>query len=313
MNTNNPDYQAYNQNNQGYNSGQSDSDQIFMLISIGAWLLILITGWICFAVPDIDIGTDFDVLIVWNYVIYATNRGAVYFPLLIHYVLFYMVLIITLLCLTAAFIVYAYHLFMKKDANVINGMLGNLAKFHFIPLASVSALFIIGETLDQDSEVKGAHCFFNIFFTLIGLASLIFIYMQTKLESPSYAGWTIKNGAYGCLIAFLVHNLGYGITFYGEYLILDKDKNPEKWLKGCYIAFSILIGLGNIGISLFLKELVIGVINLLIYIGMTVQYFKMDKEVRKEYTVAPAIIDIFMIVFSMLVTAFLFMKKRGNQ
>lgn len=312
MNTNSPDYQGYNQSNQGYNSEQSDSDKIFMLISLGAWLLVLVTGWICFAVPDIDLGADIDILVCWNYVIYATTKGVIDFPLYIYYILFYMILIITLLCLTAAFVVFAYSIFMKKDANVINGMLGNSAKFHFIPLACVSALFIIGETLDENHGIKGAHIFFNLLFTIIGLASLIFIYMQTKLESPSYAVWAIKNGAYGCLIAFLMHNLGYVITFYGDYLIEDKDKNPEKWLKGCYIAFSILIGLGNIGVSLFLKELVIGVINLLIYIGMTVQFFKMEKEVRKFYTVAPGIIHIFMIFFSMLVVAFLFMRNKRN-
>ena len=314
MESTNPNYQVYNQSNQGDNNGGfnnlSDKDKLFMLISIGSWLLILITGWICFAVPDLG-NSEIDVLITWHYIIYETNEYMLPLPLLIYYVLFYMVLIVTLLCLTAAFITYIYGICIKKEANIFNGMLGNLSRFHCIPLACVSALFIIGETFGNNIELKGGRLFFNVFFTIIGLVSLIFIYIQTKIESPSYALWSIKHGAYGSLIALLMHNIGYGITLYGAYLIDKKHKNPEKWLKGCYIAFSIIIGLGNLCASLILKEIVTGVINLLIYIGMTVHFFKLEKDYRKEFTVAPGVIDIFMIFFSMLIVAYLFMKEKS--
>lgn len=287
------------------NNDLSGNDKIFMYISILFWVLLLITGWICFFVPDVE-----DKLtIVWNYLIYNSNKFFFPYPLLIHYVLFYMILIPTLLLITAAFIIYIYHTFMKIEANVINGMLGNLTKFHFIPLACVSALFIIGESVDED--IYGAHCFFNIFFSVIALASLIYIYMQTKIESPIYAAWTIKHGAYACLIAFLIHNIFYGFWVYGS--VLKKDKDTHDWDKGCSITFSIFIGLGNLGISIFLKEIVIAIINLLMYIGMTVQFFKIEKKGRKKYySEAPGVFDIFMIIFSLVAIAFIFIKYKGQ-
>lgn len=292
----------------GGNSELSDNDKIFMYISIVFWLLLLITGWICFAVPDLGE----KIILVWSYVI-IRDKEIWYYPLFIHYILFYMILIPTLLFITAAFIVYAYHIFMKKDGNVINGMLGNLTKFHFIPIACVSVLFIIGESVDENKGLKGAHFFFNIFFGAIALASLIFIFMQTKLESPIYAAWTIKHGAYGCLIALLIHNIFYNIWYYGDYLKSNKYKDTHDWNKGCSIAFSILIGLGNLGVSVFLKEMVISIVNLLMYIGMTVQFYKMNKEVRKYlFSEAPGVIDIFMIVFSLAAIAFLFIRYKGQ-
>ena len=290
-------------------SGGNSDDKIFMYISIVFWLLLLITGWICFAVPDLGE----KILFVWMYIIIRENSGVLYYPLVIHYVLFYMILVPTLLFITAAFIVYAYHIFMKKDANVLNGMLGNLTKFHFIPLACVSAVFIIGESVDENKGPKGAHYFFIIFFSAIALVSLIFIFMQTKLESPIYAAFTIKHGAYACLIALLIHNIFYCIWYYGYYLRSTKHKDLRDWHKGCHITFSILIGLGNLGVSVFLKEIVISIVNLLIYIGMTVQFFKIDKDFRKYwFSEAPGVIDIFMIVFSLAAIAFLFIRYKGQ-
>ena len=304
MESSSPDYQGYNS---GGNSEIFGLTQIFMYISILCWLLLLITGWICFAVPDID-----KTLVVWNYAI-VRDKDFFFFPLLIHYVLFYMIFIPTLLFITAAFVVYLYHLFIKKDGNVINGMLGNLTKFHFIPVVCVSFLFIIGESINDSFDIKGAHIFFNIFFSVIALASLIYIYMQTKIESPIYANWIIKHGAYACLIAFLIHNTFYSFWLYGYHLKSNKGKDPHDWNKGCYITFSIFIGLANLGLSVFLKEIVIAIMNLLMYIGMAADFYKLNKDERRhDYSEAPGIFDIFMILISIAAIAFIFIKYRAQ-
>lgn len=45
---------------------------------------------------------------------------------------------------------------------------------------------------------------------------------------------------------------------------------------------------------------------------MIIQFFKIEKETRKEiYSNAPGIIESFIIFFSMLIVAFLFLKNRG--
>ena len=287
-----------------------------MIASVLSWLTLVIFGWMSFAVPDIDKYYNFKMWIFWNYVIidednfYSWN----YFPLYIYYVLFYMACIITLLFVTAAFLVLCMGYLVKKDGNIINGMLGGLSKFHFVPILSVCALFIIGYTYDDDYYLdgfNGGHYFFSILFGVAALASLIFIYLRTNLESPIYATWAIKHGAYGSLIAFLIHHIGYVFSMYGVHD--KKNQDLKDWVKGCYIAFSIIIGLCNIGLSLFLKEIMIPLINLLIYIGMTIDFFKRNKDYRKNiYSEAPGIINIIMILMSLLMVVFLASKIKQS-
>lgn len=305
---------------------------IFMIISIFAWITIAITGWISLGVPNLKFeyfSDDYDIKskkiwVFWNYYIISTNKAlstlyAYYEPLFIHFVLFYMIGILALVLLTLAFFVLCNSFFLKKDINVISGMLGNLTKFHFVPLLSVSALFIIGECYDKDDDDNGRaggfeeeHFLCGIIFGIIALVSLIFIHFKTDIKSPSSAVWIIKHGVYGCLIALLTHHVGYAFTFY-RFLKLDNNDDIKDWIKSCYIAFSIIIGLANIGVSLVLKELIIPFINLLIYIGMTVQFFKLDKDARKEiYSETPGVINIIMMILSLLMTGFLGMKMRAS-
>ena len=88
--------------------------------------------------------------------------------------------------------------------------------------------------------------------------------MQTNIESPNYASWIIKHGAYSCLIAWLVYNLCYLILYY--HLIVTEDYNDVfKWYKGCEIAFAIIIGIINLCLAIFLKAVMIAFTNLLIF------------------------------------------------
>jgi hypothetical protein len=297
--------------------GEQDN-QMFMLISLVSWLGLVITGWMSLGVPNIEYGDD-KVWIFWSYAIFNNDDYISDEPLVIHFVLFYMVALLTLVFITAAFLVICMS-FVKKDGNVLSAMSGGLAQFHFVPILCVCALFIIGETTDEDDPAEDAHYIFSIIFGFIALASLIFFHFKTNLDTPSYAAWTIKHCAYGSLIAFLIHHIGYAITTYGlydkdcddisEYLHYDECKD---WRKGCYIAFSIIIGICSIGVSLFLKEIVIPFINLLIYIGMTTQFYKLDDGIKDDYyDKAPGIINIIMMVFSLVMVCFLGMKLKQS-
>ena len=54
-------------------------------------------------------------------------------PLFIYYVLLYMACFVTLIFVIAAFLVLCIY-FVKKDRNIISGMLRILSKFHFAPM-----------------------------------------------------------------------------------------------------------------------------------------------------------------------------------
>lgn len=294
-----------------------DNNMIFMVISIISWALLIVTGWMSFGVPKVSTfctyGKDKEgickIIITWLSIHYNKDSFEINtMPVTINYIVFFMMVSIILLLLVASFVVFINGIITKNE-NILNGMLGNYSKFHFIPLLCVSSLFIIGESLDKFLEIKGIHCFFNLFFTIIGLGSLVFITMQTNIESPNYASWIIKHGGYSSLIAWLSYNLFY-IIFYYHILLTDKDL--EKWFKGCEIAFSIIIGILNLGLGLFLKTVMLPFINLLIYIGMTCRFFKLEKLYRKALygSETGGIIDIVMIVLSILELVFIILQMQ---
>ena len=285
---------------------------IFMSISVLSWLLLLITGWMCFGVPK-DKNPDEYIFTFWLHPV-AKEKNGMTEPLYIYYILFYLIIVLTLTSLTFAFFFYLFSIF-KNDVNVLGGMLGKYSKFHFIPLLCVSALFIIGESINFDKGAKGVHYFFNILFTVLGACSLIFITLQTKMES--FGALIIKHGAYSFLIALLIYNFGYMVWFYRNYTKSINDNNEvdkdwfKNWCRGCKYTFSIIIGLLNMTLSFLLNEVGIAIMNILIYIGFIVNFYKTDKSNRENiFKEGDGIVDIVMLSLTSFLIVFLIITKR---
>ena len=295
----------------------SGSNGIFLIISIVSWISVLVTGFMSFGVPKIEL-PDVDVenlkfktikvLFTWLHLYILSKDHDLKMPLTINYVLFYMMVALTLLFLVLSLAIYIYGI-LTRNGNILNGMLGNFTKFHFIPLLCISCLFIIGMATDKEEGPKGVQFFFSLVFTIIGLGSLVFITMQTNIESPNYASWIIKHGAYSCLIAWLVYNLCYLILYYH---LVVKNEDMVKWFKGCEIAFAIIIGIINLCLAIFLKAVMIAFTNLLIYIGMVCRFFDNKKdEIKATYgSYTGGIIEIIMMILSLLVIVFLIIQYR---
>ena len=94
-------------------------------------------------------GGYYKVYVFWLNFIYRTNNPIVYSPIYISFVLFYMIAALNISLSPMAFFVYIYYLFFAKDVNVKNGMLGEITKYHFVPLITISILFVIGESLGK--------------------------------------------------------------------------------------------------------------------------------------------------------------------
>ena len=295
----------------------SGSNGIFLIISIVSWISVLVTGFMSFGVPKIEL-PDVDVenlkfktikvLFTWLHLYILSKDHDLKMPLTINYVLFYMMVALTLLFLVLSLAIYIYGI-LTRNGNILNGMLGNFTKFHFIPLLCISCLFIIGMATDKEEGPKGVQFFFSLVFTIIGLGSLVFITMQTNIESPNYASWIIKHGAYSCLIPWLVYNLCYLILYYH---LVVKNEDMVKWFKGCEIAFAIIIGIINLCLAIFLKAVMIAFTNLLIYIGMVCRFFDNKKdEIKATYgSYTGGIIEIIMMILSLLVIVFLIIQYR---
>ena len=102
---------------------------------------------------------------------------------------------------------------------------------------------------------------------------------------PWTASLLVKKGAFSCLIALFTYSIFYSILQIGIIEELNTFKiqdifdfisgNKKKvidFINNCGTALPIVIGFVNLSLSFALKSPMISVMNLLIYIGMTIYY-----------------------------------------
>ena len=302
--------------NLNFSGGANVLKSICWIMSYISWLMLVITGWISIKWLDDEIYE-----IIWTISAPRKRNGVdplefEYYPLQMHAALIYVVFILALLIILGGCIVYFVKTICKKDDQVINGMMGEYSKYHFFPLLCVSALFIIGECVDQDTENEDhgkSMIIAGFIFTILGLASMIFVYIMTDLNTTDW--WVLlllKKGTYSCLIVLMWYYFCYNI-----YYVHEQDKPDDTklwdWRKGCGIAFSIIFGIGSLAFSFIFKDLVACGTNLLIYLGLTIAYFSLHKDLRKEENVnknGDGIVDIIMLVLSIVVIVILIAKYK---
>jgi hypothetical protein len=304
-----------------------------------SWLLLVASGWASIKWLDqTPIGIEGETeeqwgWTIWGFVAWRTYKVQginvdplkdEYYPLQMQVSLYYICFILALIIITGGCFVFFYKTICKKDDQVVNGMMGQFSKFHFFPLLCASALFITGECVDQDlineDGVNDDHFkkmyIAGLIFSIIGLASFIFIYIMTDLNTDWWVLLLLKKGAFSCLIILMWYSFCYDIYYVHKYDKPDEDSEKKKdWIKGCGLAFSIIFGIGSLAFSFVFKDLVACVMNLLIYIGLTVGYFKLDKNLRKEKDYnknGDGIVDIIMLVLSVAVIVLLLIKYREN-
>lgn len=337
--------------NLNFSGGDNVVKSICWIMSYLSWLLLVASGWASIkwldelpTICDLDnytLGDDIKTgWTIWAFRAYRTGdcEGEKnfdylknnYYPLQMQVSLYYICFILTLIIITGGCFVFFYKTICKKDDQVINGMMGQFSKFHFFPLLCASALFIIGECVDNydiddwgttkiNDHFKDMHIS-GLVFSIIGLASFIFIYIMTDLNTNDW--WVLlllKKGVFSCLIILMWYNLCYEIYYVHMYDNPDEENDDvEKywdWRKGCGLAFSIILGIGSLAFSFVFKDLVACIMNLLIYIGLTVAYFRLPSESRKlKYANknGDGIVDIIMLVLSVAVIVLLLVKYREN-
>lgn len=326
---------------------------ICWILSLIFWILFLLTGWIgFFKLLIISYGNNISYNNVWCFINiyikhYEKDRTS-YLPLQTNRV-FYIILFLILLILgTASFALYILKSTYKKDEHVFEGMMGKFSRYHFCPLICASALFIVGESqkislfeLGNDPNEETFENYLTLFnkyladfsvmliFSIIGLASLIFIKMKTELQHPLYVVYTIKDGFYSCLISLFVYSFFYSSIYIGVfnkmkigYETFKKDpintgksfeiiSSVYSLMKDCGITFSIMIGIINLTIGMVLKDILIPVMNFLIYLSLTIYFFSIKKEDRENngVSIAEGLIDIIILIVSGVNAAFTTIKK----
>jgi len=236
-----------------------------------------------------------------------------YFPLQMSKLMIYIVLNFAFAMIFAGCVVYIVKTFIKRDIQAIDGLFGKFSQFHFFPFLCNFVMSLLGILSGDDMEKWDDFAKAGLAISLIGLASMIFIYITTKSDSFDSTGkFFIKNGAFSCLIVLFWYSFCYDVF---QVRMQTKEEYEQKWVKGCSLAFSIIFGVGSLSFSFLFKDVMVSFMNTLIYIGMAKYYFELGKDTStKDYNKnGDGAVDIIMLVCSMILFLFLIYDNIMNK
>ena len=177
----------------------NNSQKFFLVLSLLSWVLFLITGWISLKY----LKGDQEVEIIWTIYKIDFEDYSIYYPFQMNAKIIDMVFILTLIISSIGFIILLIKTIFIMDEPIIHGMFGQFSKFHFFPLLCVSGLFLIRESVQENDKIFKNMIITGTVFDILGLISLIFIYLMTDLNTQWYYLLFIKKGSFSCLIILM--------------------------------------------------------------------------------------------------------------
>lgn len=304
---------------------------IFWIICAFSWLSFILTNAIALLklvirnYEDEDKRVSYN--IIWGFLTYYIKKNFYlfkYFPIeWENYYLSTIFLIIFFLSIIA-FGFFLYKTYFQREDYVFNGLFGTYSRYHFIPLICGTCLFLSGIIKNSffrgfgEGDIKPKEYFdahlskyvSDLIFSFIGVVSLTFIKKTIKLEQPFYIVYIIKDGFFSILLALYTYSFFYASAYIGflnqfekciksgkHTLCNENNSNAVGALKNCAIAFSLLVGIVNLGIAGYLKDFIISLMNAVIYLGLLIFFYSIKGE-RKKKMDPPFIEGIFdLIVF----------------
>ena len=196
-----------------------------------------------------------------------------YIPIQMDNMVIYIVFNITIIISFVGCIIYFIKTLYKKEQSIISGMMGKFSQFHFVPFLFAFILSVLGEI--KNGKNSSDVIYTGLPFSLIGIASMIFIYFNTEIKSQDWwAEYSLK-GTFSCMTILLWYNFWYDIFWVGVANKLSKlTPVTPGFTKGCGMAFSLIFGIGSLVFSLVTKDIIICFMNILMHIGMAKYYFE---------------------------------------
>ena len=294
----------------GYNDSSS-----WHIISIVSWSLMLITQWASYHY-GFFIWTGFQSRI-------SLNIQYRYFPFSMD--LSWLFIYIFLLSVIA-FGVYVVFTTCKRNQGLYDGMLGSSSRYHFIPLLLIASIYIIGENSGKGEDLKYSKklLIFDLIFTILGLISLIFIYIVTQLNTEWYFVLPIKKGMYSTFIIILWYNLLHiiislrtiDLRLSDDFSFRQAEDEPiRKFFLGAGILCVILFGIGCLVFSILFKDIMAAFTTFIIYLGMIEASFtgiEDNEDEKKDYFngSADGVLDIIFMILSLACIFFLVLRCR---
>ena len=298
-----------------FNGGENILKSICWILSYLSWLLLAINN-----IASLKYLYQQETPIIWNINVMSSPSSPSginiipekdYIPMQMDHLFIYIVFNFYIIISFVGCIVYIIKTLFIKEQQVTDGMMGNYSKFHFFPLLCAFILSVLGEAADGDNLDDISKT--GLSFSLIGLISMIFIYIMTQFKSQDWwAEYSLKNGVYSCLIILFWYNFCYSI-----YLVRSVSNVADiKWIKGCSLAFSIIFGIGSLTFSVIFKDIMITFMNMLIYLGMAIQYFNIGEDTTsgKDFNKnGDGAIDIIMLICSFILLVYLIVGILKNE
>ena len=216
--------------------------------------------------------------------------------------------LINLIISIIGFLVYVQNIIYKRNKAFYDSLFGLYTKLHVFPLLFYSVINII---LDDDiitqygrSSISSSSSYdplpllsFYLIFTIFCLVFIIIVYYCTEMNCDWYMIMAIKKGVYSMLIVDCSYRFFESIFYLNLY-------------KGAGIAFSLLQGIIVIVLSLCFKDIIMPILNFLMYYGMVFNFYTKNSEAeRKEYT-ATVVIEIIMVVVHFFFIIFMLAKYK---
>lgn len=298
--------------NLDFSDSQKTITSICWILSVLSWILFIITNLICFHWIK-DFGTVWTIyripVGIFGFAPYKTTDNSMgHYPIQMQEYFIYVVFAILLLFFIGSFIAYMYKSICNKDSAFFNEMFNTFSRFHFIPILCGCALFLIAETLGHGDRKDRERNIAGLIIVLIGLISMIFIYIKTDLPGDWMCA-LIKKGAYSCFITLQWYYLCYDIVN----VRINDEWEHTNTINTCGIVFSIIIAIGALAFSFFYKDIVVAGLNLIIYIGMIIFFFSIDSDFKKTRGYNTAFDGIVFIIMSILflvdIVVLIFMHK----
>ena len=115
-------------------------NMILLIVSYIFWLAVSINNWVA-----IRWLYSLRYRRIWLVYIYLETEAGEQAPIQMYYIMNYIVFNLTIAIIFIGCIVFFITTTCKKDQGVINGMMGKVSRFHFIPLIFFFAMTVLGE------------------------------------------------------------------------------------------------------------------------------------------------------------------------
>jgi hypothetical protein len=226
--------------------------------------------------------------------------------------------LITLIISVLGFLIYLKNIIYARDEKLYQALFGDQSKFHIIPLITYSVIsMILNQSENTVLSLKKEGSYdplalnaFYFIFSLISLASIIFVYIKTEMDCEWYVVMTIKKGIYSFIIVESLYHVLESIFALRFHNIIDDPDAIESLEKTGGVFFVIILS-GLVGtFASFYKNIIMIILNFLIYFTIILNFYTCKKmnDDSPMFGDAVAVIDIIMLIANFVLMIIMIIK-----